>query len=579
MKRGAIYLFWALAGCVAQEPLALPDKGEHRALIAVTIDETGAVSAFARSLEEPLDLPLVLSGDTEIYLLYFRTGIAELGIVPGALTLDSGLGCGRPLPRADETWGSRSDTRVFTPASLPERVANLRVPSDFSSCPQLGGLEIDLRCGNSHCFGALRQEGCKVVLDLSACARGEITLPIDRSGAICIEANEHLGACSTIPSRASDIVQTLSCAPGALGTCELEIYQTSAAVDRIEVETVQLEDVEPIIGVFERPPIGYLSELVVLEDRVVVSALGGTETAFCRSPLPGTAYFLDRETMQVTGTASTPPCLTNLAPDPTGDGFVGTFRVGLRPALGRFDRHARLLGSVVSTQVDAGELFANSIAVDLANGNIAGAVIKTADERGNSYLFAIDLDTMSELPISGRIGTNVVELQNFAPGEFSALEDADNFIMSIDTSNGTIERLATTALVRGSNGMLLRHRVDDREYFLLSIIGPAGGVISYNINGEIAGRARPHRALSDTWSIADWPAPNEPRLVLAGFTSDDSEHRGYVGLVDVVEARFLLGEVRVGRGPAVVGRFKKDELDRLWATLPWSAEVIRVRPR
>jgi hypothetical protein len=569
-----------LAACVAKEPVSLPAIGVHRSVIALAVEPSGALTAHAASLEDGLDLPFhVESEDTQLYLLYFRSGIDELGFAPGTITLSSGLGCGRTLPAANETYRSTAANRVFEPVTLPEQLAALRVPADFSTCPQLGALEADLRCGNPHCFGALRQEGCEAIFDLAACGRGELRFPIDRSGSICIEENALFGACMSVPSRDAEIFQTQSCGTGELGTCEIEVYRAENAAQVIGTETVRLVDVAPLVAPdYERPPGGYLTDLVILDDRVVVAANATSVAAFCTLTRAGTAYFLDLGTMQTTGTATIPPCLGNLRRDPLGDGFVGTFRENNRPALGRFTKDARLIASVISTEEDPRALFANSLAIDTALGPIAGAINKTASEHGGSYLLAVDLRTMEILPISGPLATNTFEIQSFSPGKFSALEDQQNYIMMIDLESGRRDRVASTALVRGGLGMMLQAQVDQRSFLVISMLGPAGGVISYNLDGEIAGRARPHRALSETWSIAAWPDP-DTNLVLAAFSEAEGEQRGYLGLVDIVAARFLLGEVQVGSGPGAVGRFHLDEQQRLWAVMPWTAEVLRVHVR
>jgi hypothetical protein len=82
---------------------------------------------------------------------------------------------------------------------------------------------------------------------------------------------------------------------------------------------------------------------------------------------------------------------------------------------------------------------------------------------------------------------------------------------------------------------------------------------------------------AEGWAIARWPG--DPNLVLAGLTELE-QRLGHLALVDLTRPRFLSGTVRVGTGPAAVGRLKTDTVRRrLWAVLPWSAEVIRVRER
>lgn len=544
----------------------------------IAVADDGALLAAAARLDEKIDLPLRLDREeAEIHALYYGPGLDQLGFAPGPLAISPDDSCGRLLPTPDEAYKSVARAPFAREDELPDRVKNLRFAFDTASCPSLGAMDVDIRCGNPACVGALRQDHCDLVLDLSRCSRDPISLPIDRFGALCLAASEQFGRCTAKDPPSMDIAHSFACDGGTLGACDLDFYvhQDSAP---IAVETKKILDVEvpSIVDMFPRPPYGWLGDLAILEDRVAVTSYGNVipKGSFCVGAPEGQVHFLDLDSMEIIGTATTPSCFGNIAPDPVGDGFVGTFGND-PPVIARFDKRGAMIASVGMTGIDPPELlFANSIAVD--PGPPALAVVTAANEiweQRRSYFFAVDLTSMSVDPLTGRAGKNTRELQTFAPGVLSALEDIDNYMLFIDLATRRQSRAGALGLLNAGVGQL--YSALDGSTLVLSMNGMAGGVFTFELTGDLKGRSRPFELWAETWAIAPWPA--DRRLFLAGISVREEPRLGYLALVDVARPRFLPGRVRVGSGPAAIGRLHEDRQGMLWAVLPWTAEVIRVR--
>lgn len=551
-------------------------------MIAFALGDDGSLSATASDLTAPVDLPLRLSGvEAELYLLYFRSELSALGFAPGALTIAGSEPCSRALPAGAESWTARArpgGAEAWRREAPPERIEKTRFAFVTGSCPQVGPLDVDLRCGNTGCFGTMRQEGCTMTFDLSTCARDNLVLGIDRFGGLCLEPNEPFGSCAERAPSANGVLHTFDCGvtlPGTLGTCELDLYPKATERPPLTVETKTLFSVEPYQPPknFPRPPYGWLGDLVHLEDRVAVTAYGSVreDFVFCDEAEPGRVHFLDPESMEEIATATAPSCLGHLAPDPLGDGFVGVYGVS-PPSLARFDKNGRMLASVAFTGSGVAKLFTNSIAVD--HGPPAVAAFITGSERPDnrrSFVVGVQLATMTIDPVlTKEYGPNTRELASYQRGTFTALEDIDNVMLFIDIRTGTARKNGTLALINAGVGQLFQTA---DKIFVVSMNGMAGGVFTFYENGDLKGRARPHSVYAEAWSIAPWP--KDPRWVLTGLTGFAGRD-GYLALVDLEGPRFLPGVVPVGDGPAAIGRFKQDVRGRLWAVLPWSAQVIRV---
>lgn len=582
MKPRRLIAFWgaALAGCVDTSTLQLPPAGEHRSMIAFALGDDGSLTAAAADLSREVDLPVRLRGvEAELYLLYFGSALDQLGFDAGALQLAGNEPCSRPLPAAAETWSARAKAGdVWRRVALPEKIAKARFSFAAGSCPELGPLDVELRCGNTGCFGTMRQEGCAMTLDLSTCARDNLSLPIDRYGALCLAPNEPFGSCAELEPASPDILHTFECGatgPGTLGSCELDIYPKATSRPPLTVETKTLFEVAPYHPPknFPRPPYGWLGDLVHLEDRVAVTAYGSVreDATFCNEVDPGRVYFLDPESMTEIGTATAPSCLGQIARDPTGDGFVGVYGVE-PPVFARFDKNGKMLGSVAFTGNGGQRIFVNSVAVDPGPPAIAAFVVGNEKPDGRrSFVVGVDLATMTIDPVmTKQYGPNTRELAFYARGTFSALEDIDNVMLFIESKTGIARKNGALALVNAGVGQLFQTA---DKLFVVSMNGMAGGVFTFYENGDLKGRARPHSVYAEAWSIAPWP--KNPRWVLAGLTAIEGR-QGYLALVDLEGPRFLPGVVPAGDGPAAVGRFRGDAQGRLWAVLPWSAQVIRV---
>lgn len=570
--------------CVRQLPLALPELEGGRALVVVAIQED-VVSAIAVSLEEGAVVPVELdtSRSPRLYALMYRESLDALRLPSGALPLET-TGCGRALPlpsRISELDLGEGETWAALP-EVPARVGSLRFALSGGACGELGaGLSVDVRCAKALCEPEVEQSSCNLTLEASSCGFPALLGQVGGLGELCLRDNDALGRCTEQPAVAP-AVRSISCAGGS-EPCVLDLY---APVDRplFEVRRWASPDVavELSLESFERPPGGFFADLVVLDEQVAVSSSRGVSVFWqCSSEEPWELIFLDPEAVEQSRTASAPPCLTQLVRDPYGDGFLGAFG-GLSPRIGRFSADGRLLASI-APEGPVDRRAASSIAIGGSPPRTVAVTLTGVDPDHEllSLMFLVDLETWTERRVRDPLGRNVRELTRLEDGNFAAVDDTLNGILYIDAETGVSAEgpnlLGTLVAAISDVGLpLFLPRPPGPPLTLLSVTKAGGGIFAFDADGQPIARAGSYERLSESWAMLPWPA--DPRLVLVGLHElDRTSNRASVALFDPTHHRFLPGLQDVGRG--AVGRLRPDARGRVWATLPWTAEVVRLSAR
>lgn len=571
--------------CVREEAIELPDAAGARTLVVVIVQgDTTAAEVFDVARGEAIPFAVDVSKGGELWLLYYAETPAELRIGEGKLEL-TGTDCGRKLPAGARAFASPigADTSRWTERDvLPGRISELRFNlGDSGSCVRfagLGELSADIRCATAHCQARMTRDDCRLTIASGACQLDVLTGELGGNGETCFRPSETFAQCDEVDAL-PEAVLSLSCSRDGREVCGFDVYAPVAA-PRFAVDRVKVLDVEPnILLGFERPPSGYTSDLVVLEDRIVVSTHDGRRQSWhCDTEPEDRLVFLDRETLAIIGTATVPRCLNELARDPMGAGFIGAYG-GHNARIGRFDRDGRLLASTAYAGPDPSErLSATGIALGGDPPSTAGVSLTSLNAVAPfsaSRIFGVDLATLTQIPPPDSPGNLTRELTRLDGSRWAAVDDIANSIVFVDIMSmisspgpsllGEIIESATDI------GQPFYHPASDR--ILISLTGNGGGIFIFDGRGRTQlARVTSYERLAENWAMATWPA--DPELVIVGLTDLDIARVSSIALFEPSRGRFLPGSATVGQGP--IGRFRPDEQGRLWTHLPRTAEVLRI---
>lgn len=208
-----------------------------------------------------------------------------------------------------------------------------------------------------HCVGTIRQEGCMLRSDLSSCGLDDLELFVGPTGEL---SSPHLAATRLTGCQfgeSADGLGRFDCGfPERGGSCSLALLPPPRTE---EVERLTLTEGPPLSASESEGlrPYGYLHGLLDLGQELLVVSTGGRwETWAChhsedgllmKSTTPSRAHYVSKATLELTRTATAPPCLRWPVADPARPGgFVASFARGRELFVGRFDEDARPGASV-----------------------------------------------------------------------------------------------------------------------------------------------------------------------------------------------------------------------------------------
>lgn len=437
---------------------------------------------------------------------------------------------------------------------------------------------IDWTCSAVHCGVDVRQEGCAIALETTRCEPWSLRGDVDPAGVASLD-----GCAST--ARADGAVLSVACEDEAHGACRVDLYappvaprMDSAAVAVLDVPfQAPLGSLVPAQALEYFDPLrGYLGSFVVLDDQIAVTSYEGAFSAFgCAAGTPGQIVWIDPVRLTVTHTSTAPDCLTRVARDPAGDGFLGM--AGTRTAsIVRFDRDG-IARRVVSLDLPDRDEIRWATALMTSDPARVIVVLSSRSAPGSAYVLSLDPATLAIRETSPRITSQIRAGAPLTAGVF-ALSDRINSQVLIYEAEGLteIDHLAVVhqRRVDGHAGALAWQPMSGR--MLLATTGQSPGLWSI-------GRGNPpdlspavfYEKAAVPWAAAVWPA--DPQRMIVGLTEATPELDAWVALFDPLTARYLPGAVRIGRG--VVSEMQADTRGDVWALLPWSGRLVRVRSR
>lgn len=449
-------------------------------------------------------------------------------------------------------------------------------------CPRLGLARgsgfASVSCAYAQCEPILEQVGCEIDLDASSCGLGTSRGQVDGRGRVRFPSSPSLGTCDA-PVELVDTRFAVECRGGSAGRCRIEGYLPPFP-PRFEVDTlrlISLPDLDPTgVG---RPPAGRLGEVVVLATEVMVVGFGGaSRSAECSSPDPSRLHFVHAEDLVVTRTATAPSCLFFATRDPGGGGFLATYGHET-PMLGRFDARGRRLAAVPLEHPALEPQHRPHGLVALgAAGVVSVAMATTSTEAvGSKQSVVLSYELGSLRPVSATDPLALGRVRALAPSgpdELLLGDDANDLVAFLEPRSAEVRspvllRTLGSGMHADVNAVL---RVGDQV-----VIGGGdedGGLYVFPRRSAVTvERAAPGELRIAPTALG---VALGGRHVVVGAMGVDGARPAVLGLLDLERVQLLPGLLEVGRGP--VRDLEIDDRGRVWATLPWSSTVLRIRP-
>ncbi|MFO0726962.1 MAG: hypothetical protein U1E65_24495 [Myxococcota bacterium] len=480
-----------------------------------------------------------------------------------------------PTPRwaGEAPWGP--DPRTLSATTAPGLSA-----SWLPRCPQLSERRADAELTCLHCSLRLSQTRCSLTIE-TACPIGRASASLDGQGRIVFDSGQTLERCTPSVSGGYDCETTI-------GPCGLELYAGTAPpamqAERLEV----LADRGPLAFVdnqgrqTDSPQIrGYLGSMTPLGSGVVVSAFAQPTGWYCA--LDGLAtdkssslVFVDGAgSLAVGRTATAPPCLSQLLPDPAGPGFLGIFGVNAQE-LGRFDGAGRLTSSVALLAPPGEPALVINAALS-RDGSRLGVLLMPPDglnrhDVATGWVEIFDARSLAQIGTVWPAVDHSEAILGLTDGRFLVFEGDDGGAAYFDGSTRVVERASRVegcGPPDGDFGIARAAGLTDTGFLLAGRgVQPLLFMSSFGFPDCRAMTAFDH----DLEPYAVLAYQNESAL----FGGQTREGDGYLGMIDTQTARMRRGPTPLGRGQ--VTSLALGPTGAIWALMPGSASLARVIP-
>ncbi|MBI4822219.1 MAG: hypothetical protein HY791_38525 [Deltaproteobacteria bacterium] len=588
-----------IAGCqsgpfVAIEAADLPEgfflgfvfrdaEGVFAGSTALTRVDAGRV--VLETSEAPIDAEEVfaLAWSLETLAIQFPPPASELSEQPLA------LGAYGDIPLVAPDWQTRASVAGvrLEPMALQFALTAPWLPACDASLDGSGRCEpvelaAEISCGEGPmtCEIELRQSGCDVQLDAVRCGLDVLTAALATKSEVCVPVPSQ-GGCARNAEGVFDC-----------GSCTVALRPKRAlpeliASDRrafLEVEPMSTPGLAPgrLVLDFVPPVTGYASDFAVNGDRALVVTLDGAFRDLSPLIWSGRVVSVDLRSLEVVASSTVPDSPRLVVADPTGEGFVVAFDEPLRVV--RTDRDGRVL-QLVEIPIDpvlrtspgsfvvATGLVATESSVALAAWIDPRAPRGSREERASaSIIRVLDAETLSVM--AGRdFPLSRFRSLMWSPRvrrEWVVADDLSNSILTLDRSDLTLRTVIAIEPRGVSAGFdrVLEHAASGT--LVLPVVSSSPGVHVLAGNAD-TGRSGFFEPMAVPMALAEWPMSG--RVLVAALSSSFETH---LALFDPSTRRFLPGSTSLGFGP--VRRLVDDGEGNLLALLPWSAELVRLRP-
>lgn len=440
---------------------------------------------------------------------------------------------------------------------------------------------VDSSCDLAPCRVNVTRQGCELSIQLTGCKTTELKGQLDLQGNLHFSPNAQLGPCEGVAPT-----------PGAIASfrcesqphsCRYDLYPAAPLLP-LNIERIKLVSGAPSIPagagvdnlVGYTAHAGYLTTLLLRGSELLVVTHGGQyrDLECLAAERASTIARIDRQRFVLTQTVSAPRCLYALAPDPTNaPGFIG-FTGGAQLEVHRFDERAQVVATA-SVSLPPGRDDYAPVAAVTAGGGLYAVY---TDRNSPSRTFVVSFDPLSlrvvrrsvDLVASSR-GAVLIDqalwISDFKYGgviEVVLPDLVQNRTLSLDAQRVLADEPAGLAVVAGNR-------------FVVSSTGHWGGVWLVEPTadgiGAVLSTAMYFDGYATPFGVARW-AP-DPTRALIGLTRPGPSFEALLALYSATDQRFVPGSAPLGFGP--VRELTADGDTQLFALLPWSGEVVRVR--
>lgn len=443
---------------------------------------------------------------------------------------------------------------------------------------------IEDRCHSFFCTGHLEQRGCTLELSLAGCVEGTTIGSVSSTGEVTFRPSDQLGRC--VETRTETEASFAAVCTFGSEVCSYEFYPQPSPPLELDLREVVVVDA-PLRIPEESPnelldasdPLeGWLSDLVVLDDRIVVGTFAGDwASADCRRPKPTRIVAYDLETLEVRFDREGPPCLTRLARDPLGPGFLAVYGAG-SSTIARFDAEGIEQQQVAIVQPDL-ENRPRVAAALTSSADRVQLLIASQYSGGSAYFFSLDPRTLQPIATSPRMAGELRSGFDDGKSVFWASNRIDGVLLGFDRTSAIPIVDVVLATIRRVSDDAGRSWVDPSGRLIVSGTGdrPATWIIDEPLrsNARLYDTAVLYEEDAVPWAFAGWPG--EPDWVMTGLVTQLPEADAIIARLSPRERRFLPGTARIGKG--MVAALEPDHRGRIWALLSWTGRVVRLSPR
>ncbi|MFO0727299.1 MAG: hypothetical protein U1E65_26200 [Myxococcota bacterium] len=574
MRGPIVVLAVAVAGCVsaADDRVTMPE-GTAWAAVLVSGGTHGSFEQLGPG--EPLSIDGTLRGLGTLEIRTFTAaGLGASVDTSGPVFADRlrpAAACEVALPRpAAIARPNDLDGYLFVdpPADLPRVTADwIRDRCVHQSAPA----SLVASCADRPCFFPAVDVGCGFTLDGSVCGApsfcgagspGEpVSVAPTSSG--CTQSPTELGrdvryTCAASPSPCRVEVR-LGPEPGlpvAITAKTRALFTVPAYVPQTRLEVAGAALLRT----------GLVTDLVVLEDRVVVLHAGGEliRPEACQAMQ---LELLDLEDLSTLRQVPAPNCLQALAADPAG-ALLGLAKTATGAVVYRFDRDGRISESLALATGDAGVRRLVRAPVVFADGDVyAGLMSYDADGK------ATGTDTVLE--VAG--GLRQLKPLRRAHEEFLfAAAGLGHQLAVLDAAAGyatVFDPLTEENLLKASSGHdgsgTAIYEPSHAAWVLSAYSTYDALLVLQNAATRVYYHDGPHAPLGL------FLVPEHPGWVgvaLTDLAAPVPELK--LGILDLDQMQLLRGAAVLGRGVAT--QFQADARGRVYTVLPWSGEVMRL---
>ncbi|MCK6551578.1 hypothetical protein L6R52_37445, partial [Myxococcota bacterium] len=538
---------------------------------------------------EGQDLPIFARDPSEAVLIAWRDGeLAPLGITSDAAgasraRLRAPAECEQRLPRPAwaARWGALGGLVALEEAER-EQLAPLTSDWVAARCAPLASVSIsaEVGCEDRFCEHTLRSTGaCGFELTFTGCARAPVRGALHADGSLCLGADADAPSC---PVRA--FVRPDD-APFTVDRVKVVEAARDVLPDWLTFNGLLVPDL-----MFE----GWVHDLELVDGRVVALAGDGTFGGPCRAGFTrgSNLHFFDPATLALTGTATTPQCLTAIAADPEYPAIFGVFTAAGEWRVGKFDATGRLLASApVDARTTAGPgeprrvTFRDHRVLDVevlpARDLVAVLFNPEADTgkegNGGNVVFTYDRTTLER-----RGGWDYPDGQRWV---MTAVDDhtlalARNDARAIEWLDVDSGPLGASAPLRRLDGVFNDDSLLDVAHHPASgtlLVAATRDPLLFTVTPRGAARGRAHVFDVDAAPVTALPWPPDPtRALVAGIVGTGEDRRAVVTRFDPTRPSFDSGTWDLGWGAPT--KMLSDDEGHIFVLLPWSGDLVRLTP-